>query len=116
MSNSQSSLSLSLTDSAVERITYLKEKEENPNLMLRVEVSGGGCSGFQYGFSFSEALNDDDEVIEKDGIRVVVDTLSLMYLTGSEISFVTDMIGSSFTITNPNATSSCSCGSSFAMG
>ena len=107
---------LSLTDSAVERIAFLREKEGNPNLMLRVTVSGGGCSGFQYGFSFAEDRNEDDEVLEKGGIVVLVDTMSLMYLAGAQIDFIEDMIGSSFAVTNPNATASCSCGSSFAVG
>lgn len=83
--------------------------------MLRIAVSGGGCSGFQYGFSFDAQRNEDDEVIEQNGINIVVDNMSLMYVSGSQIDFVEDLIGSSFSLKNPNATASCSCGSSFAV-
>ena len=107
---------LSLSDSAAKRIGLLREREGNPGLMLRVTVGGGGCSGFQYSFNFDESLNDDDSVIEKDGVSVVVDSMSLVYLFGSEIDFVEDLIGSSFAMRNPNATASCSCGASFAVG
>jgi len=107
---------LTLTASAAQRIGYLKAQEKNHDLMLRVAVSGGVCSGFQYEFSFDNTRNDDDEAIERDGVVVVIDSLSLMYLAGSEIDFVEDLIGSSFTVRNPKATASCSCGSSFAVG
>ena len=107
---------LTLTASAAKRIAYLKAQENNQGLMLRVAVSGGGCSGFQYGFSFDDTRNDDDEAIERDGVVAVIDSLSLIYLAGSEIDFIEDLIGSSFTVRNPNATASCSCGSSFAVG
>lgn len=105
---------LSLSDSAVKRVGVLLENEAGEK-MLRVAVSGGGCSGFQYGFSFDATRNDDDEMIEQDGIKVVIDNMSLMYIAGSQIDFVEDLIGSSFSIKNPNATASCSCGSSFAV-
>lgn len=105
---------LSLSDSAVHRVNALLENEAD-GTMLRVTVSGGGCSGFQYGFSFDATKNDDDELVEQDGISVVVDNMSLMYVAGSQIDFVEDLIGSSFSIKNPNATASCSCGSSFAV-
>ena len=105
---------LSLSESAVKRVGVLLENETD-GVMLRVAVSGGGCSGFQYGFSFDATKNDDDELIEQNGIQVVIDNMSLMYIAGSQIDFVEDLIGSSFAITNPNATASCSCGSSFAV-
>ena len=105
---------LSLSDGAVKRVGVLLENEADEK-MLRVAVSGGGCSGFQYGFSFDATRNDDDEMIEQDGIKVVIDNMSLMYIAGSQIDFVEDLIGSSFSIKNPNATASCSCGSSFAV-
>jgi iron-sulfur cluster insertion protein len=107
---------LSLSDSAIKRIALLKERKGKPDLMLRVTVAGGGCSGFQYSFDFDETLNDDDSVIEKNGVAVVIDSMSLVYLFGSEIDFVEDLIGSSFAMRNPNATASCSCGASFAVG
>ena len=106
---------LTLTDSAAQRIATLIEMESRPGLMLRVSVSGGGCSGFQYGFSFDDAVNADDQTFERDGVKVVVDEMSLELLNGSEIDFVEDLIGASFQIKNPQATSSCGCGSSFAI-
>ena len=105
---------LSLSDSAVRRVSTLLENESG-DTMLRVAVSGGGCSGFQYGFSFDATKNDDDELVEQDGVKVVIDNMSLMYVAGSQIDFVEDLIGSSFSIKNPNATAACSCGSSFAV-
>jgi iron-sulfur cluster insertion protein len=83
--------------------------------MLRISVSGGGCSGFQYGFDFDEAVNEDDRLFERDGARVVIDEVSLELLKGSRIDFVEDLMGAYFKVENPNATSSCGCGSSFAM-
>jgi len=106
---------VSVTESAARRVAQLIAKEGDPGLMLRVAVSGGGCSGFQYGFTFDDRQNDDDSVIERDGVKVLVDSMSLLYLTGSEIDFVEDLMGSSFQIKNPNATSSCGCGTSFAV-
>ena len=105
---------VSLSDGAVTRIAHLIGKDERANTALRVSVNGGGCSGFQYAFSVDE-IADGDEIIERDGARVAIDAMSLMYLSGSEIDFVEAMIGAQFTIGNPNATSSCSCGSSFAV-
>ncbi|MEM7170827.1 MAG: iron-sulfur cluster insertion protein ErpA [Pseudomonadota bacterium] len=109
------SLEISLSDSAVRRVSWLIEQEDQDGLMLRVSVSGGGCSGFQYGFSFDDAVNSDDRTFEKDGVTAVIDEMSLELLAGSEIDFVEDLIGSSFQIKNPNAVSSCGCGSSFAI-
>lgn len=104
-----------LSGAAAKRIADLIKEERTPGLMLRVTVSGGGCSGFQYGFNFDDTVNDGDRVFERDGIRVVVDDVSLDLLDGSEIDFVEDLIGASFQVRNPNATSSCGCGSSFAV-
>ena len=106
---------VSVTESAARRVAQLIAKEGDPGLMLRVAVNGGGCSGFQYGFTFDDQQNDDDSVIERDGVKVLVDSMSLLYLTGAEIDFVEDLMGSSFQIKNPNATSSCGCGTSFAV-
>ena len=88
---------------------------EAPDKMLRVTVSGGGCSGFQYGFELVDHIDDDDLVIERDGIKVLVDSVSLVYMDGSEIDFVDDMIGASFQVRNPNAQSECGCGNSFSV-
>ena len=106
---------LSLTASAAKRVAWLVRQEEQPGLMLRVAVSGGGCSGFQYGFSFDDNMNADDRTFERDGVKVVVDEMSLELLAGSEIDFVEDLIGASFQIKNPQASSSCGCGSSFSI-
>lgn len=112
---SQTPPPLSLSDSAVKRLADLVQFEGKPDLMLRVSVSGGGCSGFQYEFSFDETVGDDDVVVARDGVRVVIDNMSLMYLLGSEIDFKENLSGSAFSIRNPNATSSCGCGTSFAV-
>ena len=106
---------LLLTESAAQRIALLAEQEGDPGLMMRVSVSGGGCSGFQYGFSFDDTVNADDVVCERHGVRVVIDEVSLELLAGAEIDFVEDLIGSSFRINNPLAPSSCGCGSSFSI-
>ncbi len=104
-----------LSDAAVRRLSELIAAENKPGLMLRVTVSGGGCSGFTYGFSFDQETHDDDRVFERDGVRVVIDETSLELLAGSEIDYVEEMVGSSFQIHNPNATASCGCGSSFSI-
>ncbi len=106
---------LTVTENAAKRIAFLREQENQPKAMLRVSVSGGGCSGFQYGFGFDEAVNDDDTVIEAHGAAVVVDSSALLFLSGSEIDFVDDLIGAYFSVNNPNATATCGCGSSFAV-
>lgn len=106
---------VTVTESAAKRIAFLVEQEGNPNVALRVAVNGGGCSGFQYAFSFDDARTDGDLIIERDGSTVLVDTMSQLYLAGSEIDFIEDVIGSSFQIRNPNATASCGCGSSFSV-
>jgi iron-sulfur cluster insertion protein len=104
----------SVSESAARRIAFLAAKEHKP-VMMRVAVLGGGCSGFQYNFSFEEAKNEDDLLIERDGATVVVDSTSLELLKGSELDFVEEMVGSSFQVKNPNATSSCGCGNSFSV-
>ncbi len=104
-----------LTESAAKRIAELKAQENVPNAFLRLAVSGGGCSGFQYGFSFDDTRQDGDVVFERDGVEVVVDDTSLDLLNGAEIDFVEDMMGAAFQIKNPNAASSCGCGNSFSV-
>ena len=107
---------ITLSESAAKRINVIVQSEaEAGEGMVRVAVSGGGCAGFQYGFSFDAASNADDTVVEREGAKVVIDAMSLEFLQGSEIDFVEDLIGSAFAIKNPNATSACSCGSSFAV-
>jgi iron-sulfur cluster insertion protein len=106
---------VSLTAAAARRIGALIAAEGNPGLMLRLAVSGGGCSGFQYGFTFDDTRNEDDRVFERDGIKLVVDETSLDLLGGAEVDFVEDLVGSSFQVRNPNASSSCGCGSSFSI-
>jgi iron-sulfur cluster insertion protein len=104
-----------LTESAARRIAVLKEQEQAGSALLRIAVSGGGCSGFQYGFSFDDQRNEDDLVFERDGVGVVVDDVSLDLLNGAEIDFVEDLMGAAFQIRNPNAASSCGCGNSFSV-
>jgi iron-sulfur cluster insertion protein len=106
---------VSLTAAAARRIGVLAAAEGNPGLMLRLAVSGGGCSGFQYGFSFDDTRNEDDLVFERDGVKLLVDQTSIDLLGGAEIDFVEDLVGSSFQVRNPNASSSCGCGSSFSV-
>ncbi len=105
---------VTLSDRAAERITEILSVETEPK-MLRVSVSGGGCSGFQYGFDIEDNRKDDDLVIEKSGATVLIDPVSVLYMEGSEIDFVDDLIGASFQIRNPNATASCGCGTSFSI-
>ncbi len=105
---------ISLSDRAARRISEIVAGEGD-GVMLRVSVSGGGCSGFQYGFTLDDHRDADDLVIEKSGATVLIDSVSVMYLEGSEIDFVDDLIGSSFKIHNPNATASCGCGTSFSI-
>jgi len=106
---------ISLSANAARRIAWMIEREAQDGLMLRVAVSGGGCSGFQYGFSFDDTVNPDDRTFERDGVTAVVDEASLELLTGSEVDYVEDLVGASFQIKNPNAASSCGCGSSFSI-
>ena len=109
-----SDTAFSVTESAAKRIAFLASKEAKP-VMMRVAVQGGGCSGFQYNFSFEETSKDDDLTIERNGARVVVDATSMELLKGSELDYVEEMVGSAFQVKNPNATSSCGCGNSFSV-
>lgn len=111
----QPARSLALSAAAARRVAQLARAEGNPALMLRVAVSGGGCSGFQYGFSFDDTVREDDLTFERDGVILVVDEVSLDLLNGAEIDYVEELIGSAFQVRNPNASSSCGCGTSFAM-
>ena len=104
---------LVFTDSAAGKVRELIEEEGNPALKLRVFVSGGGCSGFQYGFTFDEEVNEDDTQLEKNGVTLLVDSMSYQYLVGAEIDYTEGLEGSQFVIRNPNATNTCGCGSSF---
>jgi iron-sulfur cluster insertion protein len=103
------------TDSAASKVKELIEEEGNPDLKLRVFVTGGGCSGFQYGFTFDEEANEDDASMEKNGVTLLVDPMSYQYLVGAEIDYTEGLEGSQFVIKNPNATSTCGCGSSFSV-
>ena len=104
---------LVFTDAAANKVKDLIEEEKNDSLKLRVFVSGGGCSGFQYGFTFDEKTQDGDTKIEKNGVTLLVDPMSFQYLSGAEIDYKEDLEGSQFVIKNPNATTTCGCGSSF---
>src|ERR1700757_2666535 len=102
---------LIFTDSAAAKVAELIAEEGNPELKLRVFVQGGGCSGFQYGFTFDEIQNDDDTVMVKNGVSLLIDSMSYQYLVGAEIDYKEDLQGAQFVIKNPNATSTCGCGS-----
>jgi iron-sulfur cluster insertion protein len=106
---------LVFTDSAADKVKQLVDEEGNPDLKLRVFVQGGGCSGFQYGFTFDELVNDDDTQMTKNGVTLLIDPMSLQYLMGAEIDYKEDLQGAQFVIKNPNATTTCGCGSSFAV-
>lgn len=106
---------LQFTDSAANKVRELIQEEGNPELKLRVFVTGGGCSGFQYGFTFDEVANEDDAVMEKNGVTLLIDPMSYQYLVGAEIDYTEGLEGSQFVIKNPNATSTCGCGSSFSV-
>jgi iron-sulfur cluster insertion protein len=101
------------SDNAALKVRELITEEGNPNLQLRIYVSGGGCSGFQYGFAFEEGVGNDDIVVEKEGVRVLIDPVSMQYLAGASVDFQDNLDGSRFVINNPNAKSTCGCGSSF---
>lgn len=106
---------LVFTDAAALKVKALMEDEGNPNLKLRVFVSGGGCSGFQYGFTFDENEGDGDTRVEKKGVSLLIDPMSYQYLEGAEIDYKDDVNGAQFVIRNPNATTTCGCGSSFSV-
>lgn len=106
---------LLFTDNAANKVKQLIAEEGNADLKLRVFVSGGGCSGFQYGFTFDEVVNEDDTVLNKNGVQLLIDPMSFQYLAGAEIDYTEGLEGSQFVIKNPNATTTCGCGSSFSV-
>lgn len=106
---------IQVTANAISKVKELVEEEGNAELKLRVYVTGGGCSGFQYGFSFDEELAEDDTQVQKDGVTVVVDAMSYPYLVGAKVDYIEGLQGSKFTIENPNASSTCGCGESFSI-
>ena len=106
---------LVFTEAAALKVKELIDEEGNPDLKLRVFVSGGGCSGFQYGFTFDEVINDGDTEVLKEGVKLLIDPMSFQYLTGAEIDYTEGLEGSQFVIRNPNATTTCGCGSSFSV-
>ena len=107
---------IQISDGAVNKILSLADSEDDTNnLNLRVYVTGGGCSGFQYGFSFDKVIDEEDTCITKNGANLVIDSLSLQYLEGSTVDYTEDLMGSKFIITNPNATTTCGCGESFSI-
>jgi iron-sulfur cluster insertion protein len=106
---------LSFSDSAATKVKQLIDEEGNPDLKLRVFVQGGGCSGFQYGFTFDEVTNEDDTAMVKNGVTLLIDSMSYQYLVGAEIDYKEDLEGAQFVIKNPNATTTCGCGSSFSV-
>ncbi len=115
MSADVAALPLQFTDAAAKKVKNLIADEENPALKLRVYITGGGCSGFQYGFTFDDQLNDGDMTIEKQGVSLVVDPMSLQYLVGGSVDYTEGLEGSRFIVTNPNAKTTCGCGSSFSI-
>ncbi len=106
---------LVFTDAAARKVSELIDEEDNPDLMLRVFVAGGGCSGFQYGFTFDEKIEEGDSSVENQGVTLVVDPMSVQYLMGAEIDYKEDLQGAQFVIRNPNASTTCGCGSSFTV-
>ena len=106
---------LVFTDSAANKVKELVDEEGNPDLKLRVFVQGGGCSGFQYGFTFDESISDDDTSMVKNGVTLLIDPMSYQYLIGAEIDYQEGIEGAQFVIKNPNATTTCGCGSSFSV-
>lgn len=106
---------LEMTDNAAKKVRLLRESEGNQDLMLRVYVTGGGCSGFSYGFNFAESINEDDAQFENGDVTMLVDPLSYQYLVGSKVDYIEGLEGSRFIIDNPNATTTCGCGSSFSI-
>ncbi|HZU16076.1 MAG TPA: iron-sulfur cluster insertion protein ErpA [Candidatus Dormibacteraeota bacterium] len=107
---------VTLTDEALSQLKSLLSKEGNPDLALRVFVTGGGCSGLQYGMAFDDNVRPGDEIVEQGGVRILIDDFSLPYLRGSEIDYVDSLMGAGFTVHNPNAVRSCACGHSFDTG
>lgn len=106
---------IQLTEQAATKVAALKASEQNEQLKLRLYITGGGCSGFSYGFKFDEQANDDDTQVEKNGVTMLVDALSIQYLDGSVVDYKESLMGSQFIVENPNATTTCGCGSSFSV-
>ena len=106
---------LIFTDAAANKVKQLVEEEENPNLKLRVYVTGGGCSGFQYGFTFDEDMSEDDTIVPNKGVKLLVDSMSYQYLVGATVDYTESLKGSQFSVTNPNAEPTCGCGSSVSI-
>ena len=115
MSTESMPMPLTFTDAAANKVKHLIEEEGNDNLKLRVYITGGGCSGFQYGFRFDESSTEDDAVVENNGVRLVVDPMSYQYLVGATVDYTEGLQGSQFVVKNPNAQSTCGCGSSFSI-
>lgn len=112
---SETALPLTFTEAAANKVKTLISEEENQELKLRVYITGGGCSGFQYGFTFDEKTNEGDFIVEKSGVKLVIDPMSLQYLIGGTVDYTEGLEGSRFVVTNPNASSTCGCGSSFSI-
>ena len=106
---------LTITDSAIGKIRDILAEENNPNIKLRVFVQGGGCSGFSYGFTLDEETNEDDFVVHKDELKILIDSMSAQYIQGATVEYKEELMGSQFVIQNPNASSTCGCGSSFSV-
>jgi len=106
---------ITITDSATDKLKDILAEESNSNLKLRIFVQGGGCSGMSYGFTLDEVANEDDFTLDESGVQILVDSMSMQYLTGAAIDYKDDLMGSSFTIINPNAQTTCGCGSSFSI-
>lgn len=115
MSETAHEAPLVFTEAAARKVKRLLEEEENDQLKLRVYITGGGCAGFSYGFTFDENTAEDDTVVERDGVQLVVDPMSFQYLAGAEVDYQEGLQGSRFVINNPNATTTCGCGSSFSI-
>ncbi|AWK14423.1 iron-sulfur cluster insertion protein ErpA [Candidatus Fukatsuia symbiotica] len=113
--NKETVLPLQFTDKAASKAKLLIDDEDNPHLKLRVYITGGGCSGFQYGFTFDDIVNNGDMTIEKQGVSLVIDPMSLQYLVGGTVDYTEGLEGSRFIVTNPNAKTTCGCGSSFSI-
>ena len=111
----QSSVDVTFSNAAAKKVKRLIEEENNPNLKLRIYIAGGGCSGFQYGFSFDEKVGDGDVTVDNDGVSLVIDPMSYQYLIGAEIDYTEGLEGAQFVVHNPNATTTCGCGSSFSV-
>ena len=115
MNTAEAEIPLVFTSAAASKVSALIDEEGNPNLMLRIYIQGGGCSGFQYGFTFDEEVKDGDSKVVTDGVTLLIDPMSLQYLGGAEVDYTEGLQGSQFVIRNPNASTTCGCGSSFGV-